>query len=399
MRVAYICADAGVPVFGHKGCSVHVREMCTAMLDAGYDVSLFAARRGGEPPNRLMAIPVIDLRAPTDADPETREHQAIAANHETLRVLASCGPFDVVYERAALWSVGPMKYAARTSAIGIIELNAPLVEEQARYRALVQTATARAMLASSLRAASLVVAVSDEVAAVARALAGEDTNVHVVPNGVDPRRFTPAQRDPDGSNRFVVGFLGTLKPWHGLSTLVDAFASITSAVPRAHLLIVGDGPERQNIVDAMARRGLSDRMTITGAVAHDDVPALLATMDVAVAPYPALGDFYFSPLKLTEYMAAGLPVVASAIGQVSSVVRDDQTGLLVAPGDAASLASALIRLYGDSHLRHRLGREARLFVAEHRTWAKALERVLTLAQRPIRRAAASAPPVEQGASR
>jgi glycosyltransferase involved in cell wall biosynthesis len=343
---------------------------------------------------------VIDLRAPTAAEPAVREHQAIAANDDTLRALGSCGPFDIVYERASLWSVSPMMFAASISAIGIIELNAPLVEEQTQYRALVHTATARAMLASSLRAASLVVAVSDEVAASARVLAGEGTNVHVVPNGVDARRFTPASRDRGAQTRFVVGFVGTLKPWHGLSTLVDAFASITTtAVPQAHLLIVGDGPERQNLVEAMARRGLADHMTITGAVAHDEVPALLGTMDVAVAPYPALGDFYFSPLKLTEYMAAGLPVVASDIGQVSSVVHHDRTGLLVAPGDAASLAAALMRLHGDSHLRHRLGREARVFVAEQRTWAKALERILMLARRPIDDAAASAPPVEQGASR
>lgn len=281
-----------------------------------------------------------------------------------------------------------MMHAARSSAIGILELNAPLVEEQAQYRTLVQERTARTLLAASLRTAGLVVAVSEQVASSARALAGDVINVHVVPNGVDARRFAPGRVDRRGRDGFVVGFVGTLKPWHGLSTLVDAFATlVTASVPDARLLIVGDGPDRQCIVERMASLSLSDRLTITGAVAHDDVPALLQTMDVAVAPYPALENFYFSPLKITEYMAAGLPVVASAIGQVSAIVRHDHTGLLVPPGESTSLASALERLHSDPLLRRRLGEEARSFASAHCTWAQTLNRILDLARVPVRRGA------------
>ena len=388
MRVAYVCADAGVPVFGLKGCSVHVQEMCAAMIEAGFDVSLFASRRGGHAPASLSGVRVTDLRAPTAADPEEREHEAMAANDATAHTLASRGPFDIVYERASLWSIAPMMHAARSSAIGILELNAPLVEEQAQYRTLVQERTARALLAASLRTAGLVVAVSEQVASSARALAGDVVNVHVVPNGVDARRFALGRADRRERDGFVVGFVGTLKPWHGLSTLVDAFARLVAGgITDARLMVVGDGPERQNIVERMASRNLSDRLTITGAVAHDDVPALLRTMDVAVAPYPALGNFYFSPLKITEYMAAGLPVVASAIGQVSAIVRHDRTGLLVPPGDATSLASALERLHSDPLLRRRLGEEARSFASARCTWAQALDRILELARVPVPRGA------------
>ena len=251
-----------------------------------------------------------------------------------------------------------MAYAARTGAPGILELNAPLTDEQARYRVLIQAETARCLLAASMRVARLVAAVSDPVAAWARALAGADINVAVVPNGVDPRRFTlPAPaRTSDG---FVVGFVGTLKPWHGLPTLIEAFAIGAGAIPSARLLIVGDGPERSRIEQDITRHGLADRAVITGAVAHDAVPGLLAQMDVAVAPYPPLDDFYFSPLKLTEYMAAGLPVVASAVGQVPSLITDEHTGLLFEPGDVRALAAALARLQDDKPLLLRLGRAAR----------------------------------------
>ena len=394
-RAALVCADPGVPVFGHKGCAVHVREICGAMLDAGLDVTLFASARGGAIPPRLARVRVVDLPAPAAPDYEGRERDAIAANTAIARALNAAGPFDLVYERAALWTWAPMAYAARTGAPGILELNAPLTDEQARYRVLIQAETARCLLAASMRVARLVAAVSDPVAAWARALAGADINVTVVPNGVDPRRFTlPAPaRPPDG---FVVGFVGTLKPWHGLPTLIEAFAIGAGAIPAARLLIVGDGPERSRIEQDITRHGLADRAVITGAVAHDAVPGLLAQMDVAVAPYPPLDDFYFSPLKLTEYMAAGLPVVASAVGQVPSLITDEHTGLLFEPGDVRALAAALARLHADKPLRLRLGRAARAHVTEHHTWRSVLDRLLNLAGvpgvvEPPRRPAASRP--------
>jgi glycosyltransferase involved in cell wall biosynthesis len=97
-------------------------------------------------------------------------------------------------------------------------------------------------------------------------------------------------------------------------------------------------------------------------------------MDVAVAPYPALVDFYYSPLKLFEYMAAGRAVVASRIGQIENVLRDEHTALLYEPGDATALASSVLRLRRDGALRQRLGRNIRAHVEEY-TWAKNAARV------------------------
>lgn len=381
-RVALVCADPGVPVFGHKGCAVHVREICGAMLDVGLDVTLFASARGGAASPRLARVPVVDLPSPAATDHEGREREAIEANAAIGEALDAEGPFDLVYERAALWTWAPMAYAVRTGAPGILELNAPLTDEQARYRVLVQGETARALLAASLRAARLVAAVSHPVAAWAQALAGPAVNVAVVPNGVDPRRFCVARAPGRPAGEFVVGFVGTLKPWHGLPALVEAFALIAADIPGARLLVVGDGPERSRMEQAIAGHGLADRATITGPVAHDAVPGLLAQMDVAVAPYPPLEDFYFSPLKLTEYMAAGLPVVASAVGQVASLITDEHTGLLYPPGDVEALAASLARLHADDALRRRLGDSARAHVTAHHTWRLVLDRVLHLAGAP-----------------
>ena len=103
-------------------------------------------------------------------------------------------------------------------------------------------------------------------------------------------------------------------------------------------------------------------------------------MDVAVAPYPALANFYFSPLKILEYMAAGRAIVASAIGQINELIAHGKTGLLCPPGDSAQLAAALHRLKADTPLSRRLGEAARSDVVCNHTWDAVASRIVELAQ-------------------
>jgi glycosyltransferase involved in cell wall biosynthesis len=146
-------------------------------------------------------------------------------------------------------------------------------------------------------------------------------------------------------------------------------------------LIVGDGPERPHLEAELATRGLSEAVLFTGAVAPHEVPGLLASMDVAVAPYPKLANFYFSPLKVYEYMAAGLPIVASRIGQLAELLHHEETALLCPPGDAPALAEALERLRHDAELSQRLGRAARATVLKKHTWNAVARRILSITGR------------------
>ena len=127
----------------------------------------------------------------------------------------------------------------------------------------------------------------------------------------------------------------------------------------------------------------------SGPVAPAAVPGLLTEFDAAAAPYPPDGpgqDDYFSPLKVFEYMAAGLPVIASAVGQIPSIIQDGRTGILVPPGDPAALADALLRLGQDPNLRERLGLEARNDAVQRFSWSGVLSRI-TEALPPARRLA------------
>ena len=116
-------------------------------------------------------------------------------------------------------------------------------------------------------------------------------------------------------------------------------------------------------------------MTFAGAITHADVPAWLSIMDIATAPYTPQPDFYFSPLKLFEYMAAGVPVVAGRIGQLDELLQHERNALLHAPGDPTGLAIELERLVRDPILRRRIGLAGREGIGEERTWRGHAKRV------------------------
>jgi len=132
---------------------------------------------------------------------------------------------------------------------------------------------------------------------------------------------------------------------------------------------------RAEFEEKSRRLGVQGAVTIVGNVSHEEVPQYLALMDAVVAPYPALEDFYFSPLKLYEYMASGRAVVASRIGQVAEVIADGRTGLLYEPGNQEALIACIRRLRGDENLRKELGQNARMACATN-TWRRNAERVV-----------------------
>ena len=383
MRAAYVCADPGVPVFGRKGCSVHLQEVVGGLLRAGVEVHLFAARPGGDPPDgpaRNATLHALPLACSSGI--AARERACLEANQQLRAALTEAGGFDFVYERYSLWSFAGMEHAREGGMPGLLEVNAPLIEEQATHRGLIHRAEAQEVARRAFGAASALLAVSAELAQWLEQHPAARGRVHVVPNGVDPARF-PSNRVPSrpaAASVFTVGFVGSLKPWHGVSVLGEAFALLHEAEPATRLLVVVDGPERGGLEAALARRGVAGAADLTGAVAPADIPGLLASMDVGVAPYPDLPGFYFSPLKVLEYMAAGLPVVASAIGQLRELVRDGRDGLLCRPGDATVMARALGRLAADAALRARLGSAARERAARELTWQRAVDRILGLAR-------------------
>ncbi len=377
MRVVYICADRGIPVFGSKGASVHVQEIIRAFRRRGDEVDLIAARLGGDPPPDLADLRVKRLRGSRSADGITRGKLApgeIDAVLEKALPKADRG-WSLVYERHALWSSAGMRFARQHDIPGVLEVNAPLVREQARHRRLENPAYAQRLAAESLRAATLRVAVSSGVAAAHDEYGLGLHDFLVCPNGVNPNRF-PERAPGAPRTDFTIGFLGTLKPWHGLPVLIEAFALLAPENPNLRLLIAGDGPMREEMEQQLQAVGLSDRSRFLGALHPAAVPEALGRMDVGVAPYDEADGHYFSPLKIFEYMAASKPVVASSVGQIPQLITEGEEGLLVEAGDVTGLAEALRKLSSSPEIASRMGEAGRRRVLAHHTWDAVLERVL-----------------------
>jgi glycosyltransferase involved in cell wall biosynthesis len=205
------------------------------------------------------------------------------------------------------------------------------------------------------------------------------------PNGVDPERFAVGggseirQRHGIADDAVVFGFLGSFGPWHGAPLLARAFVDAAGQVPAAHLLLLGDGREQEETVAIVRDAGLERRLTVAGKVASTEVPAHLDACDVLVSPHVPLAggaEFFGSPTKLFEYMAAGKPIVASRLGQIGDVLEHGATGWLVRPGDADDLREGLLAVAADAELRHMLGANARRQAVERHTWRLNARRVI-----------------------
>ncbi|WP_337059781.1 glycosyltransferase family 4 protein [Kineococcus sp. G2] len=390
--VVHACLDPGVPVFGGKGCSVHVQEVLRVLVATGAQVHVVAARTGGEPPAGLEGVHVHHLPLPSGRRGPERERDRRALDERAGRLVADLvrgSASALVYERYSLFAHAVQENARGLGVPSVLEVNAPLPLEQAQHRTLHDAAGADASTRRALRAATRVVAVSSPVARWAREVGGTGVDVAVVPNGVDLDRFRPAApgtragTSGGSSGRFTVAFVGAFRPWHGVDLLVEAVGRLT-ALPGdpVRLLLVGDGPQRAAALARAAQLGVD--VVAPGALDPADVPAALAGAGAACAPYPP-GRAYFSPLKVAEYLACGLPTVAAAVGDLPGCYRDGHELLLTEPGDLHALTAALQRLRTDAALRARLGAVGRAAVEQRHSWRHTVELSL-----PVPAAAATA---------
>jgi glycosyltransferase involved in cell wall biosynthesis len=200
--------------------------------------------------------------------------------------------------------------------------------------------------------------------------------VLLTPTGVDLELFaelpdpTPLRRRLGLQDRLVVGWVGSFRRFHALEQAVEAAAAVSGAA----LLLLGDGPERARIERLAHDLGVS--ATFTGTVPHDELPTYLAAMDVAVILAPRDEPFHYSPLKLAEYLAAGLPVVAPAAGQLAQRLTDGADAVVVPPHDVGAVVAALRRLRDDPEERARLGKAARAAAEAEWSWDHQVRRVV-----------------------
>lgn len=394
MRMAYLLTDHGIPVFGDKGASVHVRELSNALCDMGHTVSILCGKRGSgsyESKFECQKVPEISATSAQvqDDDPNAariaKESRYLQSAESMVNVFLhehAKKRFDVMYERYSLWSKAGVTAAKKAGIPVILEVNAPLVVEQSAYRELALADEAKAIEHACFSQADVIITVSETLAQYVIDHGGHQDQVVVMPNGVNDGLFHPmvtAANVAEAEGRFVIAFSGSLKQWHGVDVLMTAFQELCRRMAGLHLLVIGDGPMSEWLQGFVAGSNLQSNVTFTGWTPHHQIPALIAAADVCVAPYPQLENFYFSPLKLFEYLAMGKPVIASDIGQIRAVIQHHENGILVPPGNERHLADALEMLCVNAPLRAQLSAAAYQSSRPY-TWKQNAARVTAICQ-------------------
>ena len=259
---------------------------------------------------------------------------------------------DVLYERNNLFLLAGLRLKRKLGLPMLLEINAPLAEERSRFGNLALKEFGAAHGARGLARCGCGAA-GDAGAGRHGGANTRDQGIHVIPNGADLE--IPAA-DIDVRARFgledkvVLGFVGFVRPWHGLEWAIRALPRLGSDV---HLLVVGDGPAQESLEKKPPALGVTDRVHFVGRVPHHEISAFVQSFDIALQT-SAVG--YASPLKLFEYMALGRAIIAPDQPNLREVLKPDVDALLFDPGDEASFFAALQQLSADAPIARAAGR-------------------------------------------
>lgn len=388
MRIVYVASGIAVP--GAYGGATHTLEVAQGLAALGHDVHVIAhhpIRRWGT---------ILRLQSAT----YDQIHLHYIDVHKALSLMAYLHVAQLVrrlrpdslMERYYNLAGAGMLAAHHQAIPSVLEVNALIVDPPEVFKRRLDDWLGRPLqrwaVAQCRMAARIVTPLQTTIPAQI-----DRAKIVELPWGANVDRFDRQYAEPRPQalraelgippDRRIVVFLGSFRAWHGVHDFIAAGIRLLEAGEQIHLLLVGDGPERAAAEAAVGR--WLDHVSFTGSVPHDRIPAYLAVAEAGVAPFntarhPALraAGFFWSPLKIYEYMAMSLPVVTANIPPLDRTIREGQEGALFREGDVADLAAAIRRVL-HSPDRAAMGERARQRVVACYSWARhchALDRIL-----------------------
>jgi glycosyltransferase involved in cell wall biosynthesis len=362
----------------HDGQGVHLRALVDALRAQGHEVlvvgpSVFdKAELGGE--SSLVAG--IRRWLPSFAVELAELAYSLPAYLRLRRAAARFRP-DVIYERYNLFYISGALLARQLRLPFLVEVNAALAEERARFGGLRLRRLARWSETFVWRRATHVLPVTKVLADHVEAAGVPEERIEVIANGIHLEAFPPPSPPSASANgELILGFVGFVRDWHGIDGLIRAMNA--GDAPSLSLVVVGEGPARPALERLAAELGIGKRVRFTGLAPREEVPRLIASFDIALQPAAVP---YASPLKIFEYMAAGRAIVAPDQPNIREVLEHGQTALLFDPARPGTMWDAILSLVNDADLRARLGAAARAEVVRRDlTWEGNARRVTALAR-------------------
>ena len=363
LRILYCALDQVVP--GTVGGSVHVTAVAEGLARRGHEVHVLVSPGTGP-------FPAGPVRWTAMRPPFGRKELRWARTRAVTQLARTLQP-DAIIERYYNFGGEGILAGAALGKRTMLEVNAPVIDypgsRKARMDRLLLVEPMRRWRERICRSADVIVTPSAAI------LPAETPASKIVELewGADTNLFRPDAAGPLPFARppgVLAVFAGAFRRWHGAERLVDAIRQLRGrGADDVSAVLIGDGPELPRV--KAAAYGLPN-VTFTAAVAHDSMPACLAAADIGVAPFtpdahaPLALGFYWSPLKIFEYMSSGLPVVAPALPRIAALVTHDREALLYPPRPDG-LADALLALR-DPQLRARLGAAARERAIRDYSW-------------------------------
>ena len=358
---------------------IHVKEMIAAFRDLGHEVIVLSpvGEKTGQASSTRTWAERIKKLLPRVCFEFLEIGYNAAAFLALWRLVRKHKP-AFIYDRYITFNASAVLLGKLLRLPVILEVNAPLALERSQQpdERLILRAPAHALEKWICAHAHRTLAVSTPLKEYLISIGVPAAKVEVVPNGVNLARFA-ADMPPDAALRAtlgipreagVVGFVGIMRPWHGIDFLMEAFVALEArhAGP-LHLLLVGDSPILAELEALIGKLGLKGRVTITGRVRHDDIPRYISLFDAAVSPK---ATFYASPMKIVEYMAMGKAVVAPDTANIRDLIADGADGCLFAPDSVASLAQAMDALFRSPGRIGEIGAAAKRKTLEKLNWRR-----------------------------
>jgi starch synthase len=365
---------------GSSGGATHVAEVACGLRQLGHDVRVIARAGAGSERRKL------DCGTPLRVSRWRKELAMLSLRQVSREVRGFCP--DVVMERFYNFAGAGVLAAHRRRIPILLEVNAPLVDPPGSLKSRLDVVALGAMRRWAVRQGKWSSAIVTPLATTVPPGVPR-RKIHELPWGANVERFDPAIKktqavelqelaDGLGLKRGVpvVAFLGSFRSWHGVGYFAEAARHMLSDGDDVAFLAIGGGPELEPLRAQIAEWDLEpDRFVLAGAQPHEKVPQLLALADVGVAPFDIEAHaplttfgFYWSPLKVFEYMAMALPVVTIDVPPLNGIVRHGREGALYPVGDIEALVAALRLLVRDPHLRETAGTSARSRVTQHYSW-------------------------------
>ena len=367
------------------GQSTHIQEMIAGLRAIGCQVEESAPAIGEDNPTGGSGGWVGKLKAvlPRSLYELAELAYSFVAYRRMAARIAAFKP-DVIYERYNLYLLAGIWAKKKHGLPLILEVNAPMAVERRQYGGLYWPRLADWAESYVWRNADIVLPVTQVLAEhlVAKGVARD--RVVVIPNGINEDHYRNLPTTDEAKQRFrltgklVIGFTGFVREWDRLDRIMHWIAQQPSDVG-AHLLVVGDGPARKEIEECAASLGVSDRLTFTGVVRREEVPAIAMAFDIALQT--ALVP-YASPLCLFEYLALSKAIVAPDQPNHHEILTDRVDSVLYGPDDDQGIEKALDVLGKDTVLREKVAHAARQVVSNKQlTWNQHATKVVGLFSR------------------